>query len=380
MPDYRRADRFHTSEPGRIGHTKEGHSTGKGATGKRATGKETTGKWIEATAEMSAADVAYEALRLRLGHVERMLPLAAYHYAEDPEHVHRLRVGCRRAAAALSAFRPLIEGKVKPVRRWLRRLRGAAGPARDVDVLLLELQKESATGAARLRYLLEPFQCRREQLQWPLVDIAKRAQVQSRPGRLRKVFENCLDSTPHGELSGGISFGPYAVQSLSATAEKMLQMGEDLLTAGGTRRSGGAKSGDRVREGAISRPSLPSIERMHQLRIASKQFRYSIELFHGAFPASMQNKIYPQIEEIQQRLGTLNDHASIQQQFQWLMATPIPADRVVDLAARIVQQVGTVQDARHTFLDWWTPERIDALRAELNPLLSGQPNCYTTSR
>jgi CHAD domain-containing protein len=327
-------------------------------------GKKAAGKWIEATAEMATADVAYQALRLRLDHVLRMLSLAAYQHTDDLEHVHRLRVGCRRATAALSAFRPLIGGKIKPLRRWLKRLRDAAGPARDVDVLLLELQNESATGTTRMRYLLEPFQQHREKLQRSLVKIAERAQVESPEGRLLQVINKCLNSIPLGKRADNGAFGPFAKLGLSASAGVMLQLGENLLPA------------DNKETGQAH---LPDIERMHELRIAVKRFRYSIELFHSAFPAALRHTMYPQIEEMQQRLGTLNDHATMQKQYQWLMATPIPSDRVVDLAARIVQQVEAVQDERLALFHWWTPQRAGTLRTELDLLLSSQTTYHTTT-
>jgi CHAD domain-containing protein len=182
---------------------------------------------------------------------------------------------------------------------------------------------------------------------------------------LQQAISKCLNSIPHGKQADGEPFGPFARLGLTASADAMLRLGEDLLPAG------------RIE---VAPASLPSIERMHQLRIAVKRFRYSIELFHGAFPAPMRDTVYPQIELIQQQLGTLNDHATMQQQYQWLMAMPLSGDRVVDLAARIVQQYESVQDARRAFLDWWTPQQIGALRAELAPLLSNQAACHTTSR
>gem|GEM_PF-732473 len=332
------------------------HGTSKPNTNKPKTGKHGTGKWITVPAtETPAAEVAYKALSLRLAHVQRMLPLAAYQHAENLEHVHRLRVGCRRAAAALSAFRPLIGGKVKPLRRWLQRLRDAAGPAREVDVLLMELEKDVAAGVSRLQYMVDSFQSRREKVQRRLVRVAERAQVDSPQGRLQQAITKCLNSIPADKRTSGKPFGPFATAGLTTSADAMLHLGEELLPAGNSE---------------FLPDRLPSIERLHALRIAAKRFRYSIELFHSAFPASLRNTIYIQIENMQQRLGLLNDHATMQQQFQWLMATSIPEDRVVDLAARIVQQYEAVLDARLAFMQWWTPERTGMLRMELDQLLS----------
>jgi RNA polymerase-binding transcription factor DksA len=51
-------------------------------------------------------------------------------------------VSCRRAAAALRAFATLAPRRAKKLGRWLKRVRRAAGPARDADVLLTRLQEE----------------------------------------------------------------------------------------------------------------------------------------------------------------------------------------------------------------------------------------------
>jgi hypothetical protein len=61
------------------------------------------------------------------------------------------------------------------------------------------------------------------------------------------------------------------------------------------------------------------------------------------------------------------------------MAKEIPDNRVIDLAARIVQQHEAVMDGRLSFLEWWTPEHADAFRAELEMLLSDQATKQTTA-
>ena len=62
------------------------------------------------------------------------------HGSRDPEYLHQLRVGMRRLRSALQAFAPLFEDD-KPLKRALRRLASALGPARDWDVFLPTLEK-----------------------------------------------------------------------------------------------------------------------------------------------------------------------------------------------------------------------------------------------
>ena len=62
------------------------------------------GKWINGlTPDMPVADAARVVLAARFEVVRQYLPLAAAKPYEDVEYVHQLRVGTRRAGAALRA-------------------------------------------------------------------------------------------------------------------------------------------------------------------------------------------------------------------------------------------------------------------------------------
>ena len=69
----------------------------------------------------------------------------------DIEHVHRLRVSTRRAVAALKLYRDwLPPAKFRWVKKRLKKIRRAAGDARDLDVLAERLQRELGERAAAL--------------------------------------------------------------------------------------------------------------------------------------------------------------------------------------------------------------------------------------
>src|SRR5690242_19716355 len=96
------------------------------------------GKWIPGlTPETPVVDAARRTLAARLAVVRHYLPLAAEHADKDIENVHQLRVATRRTAAALRMFAMCLPQKrAKTARKQLRRLRRAAGDARDWDVFL----------------------------------------------------------------------------------------------------------------------------------------------------------------------------------------------------------------------------------------------------
>src|ERR1700756_534586 len=99
------------------------------------------GKWIsDLNASTPLADAARRLLSIRLDVVHQHLALALKCADEDTEHVHQLRVGTRRAGAAVEIFALCLPDKVHAeARGQLRELRRAAGEARDWDVYLLAL-------------------------------------------------------------------------------------------------------------------------------------------------------------------------------------------------------------------------------------------------
>ena len=110
--------------------------------------RERAGNWIE---EVSPADrtirVAALTLRNCLESVLRCLPLAAEKADEDPEHIHHLRVWTRRSAAALRLYKRLLPRRRSDwINKQLKRIRRAANDARDLDVLIQRLEKQSGKG------------------------------------------------------------------------------------------------------------------------------------------------------------------------------------------------------------------------------------------
>src|SRR5262245_46040623 len=70
------------------------------------------GKWIpDLKATTPLVDAARHVLTVRLDTVRHYLPLALHEADEDTEHVHQLRVGTRRAGAALRIFKPCLPQK-----------------------------------------------------------------------------------------------------------------------------------------------------------------------------------------------------------------------------------------------------------------------------
>src|SRR4051794_26879081 len=99
------------------------------------------GKWIPGLLPKTPLDeAARRALAVRLEVVAHFLPLALAGPDTAIEHAHQLRVGTRRAVAALDIFAVCLPERLyRKARRRLRRIRRAAGAARDWDVFLAGL-------------------------------------------------------------------------------------------------------------------------------------------------------------------------------------------------------------------------------------------------
>jgi CHAD domain-containing protein len=293
--------------------------------------------WVEPpTANVAAA--AERILDARLAEVQRYLPLAARHTAEDIEFVHQLRVSCRRAAAALRAFESLAGRRGRKLKRWLQRLRRAAGPARDADVYLARLRLELDPGNDHAQQLVDFVRQSRADAQAELNHIDAKA---SRGG-FQRAIDRSLDriAQPHGQAEHQ-SFAEFAQHALAAAAEGL----------------------------SIVHPETAPLAELHELRIAGKRLRYAIEIFHSAAAPELRHEVYPGIEELQERLGELNDHIASQARLQrWLADLPAD-DFAAFIAELIVNEHAAATRVHRMFLQWWTPEKqrdvTEALAAAL---------------
>ncbi len=238
------------------------------------------GKWISSLeAETPLVRAARHVLAVRLAVVGERLPQALHEADRDPEHVHQLRVGTRRADAALRIFADCLPRKAyKAARRRLRRLRRAAGAARDWDVFLADLLER------------RPRQPPREQ---PGLDFL----VGYALGRRAAAQEELLEAgAEEGEdFPAFVDDVVSAVRAADGDGATLLVLARPLL-AGLVSNLAEMAAGD-----------LRDYARLHQVRIAGKRLRYAMEVFAGCFPPPFTDTLYPLIEEMQEILGRAND-------------------------------------------------------------------------
>jgi CHAD domain-containing protein len=237
-------------------------------------------KWITGLlGDMSAAEAAKKVLALRLGVVRDRLPNAVLHAEDDIEHVHQLRVGTRRAAAALRIFADCLPTRLADkTRKALRAIRRGAGEARDWDVFLEMLQSRLIRCPLKQKRGLD-FLLGFAHGQRVLAQEHLRQAHDAKAEKFTLHIEQVNQTLDAIQTSG---------KTLSELAASILP---DLL-----RELETAAHGD-----------LQNYESLHQVRILGKQLRYAMEIFASCFALEFRQRYYPAIVEMQEILGLAND-------------------------------------------------------------------------
>jgi CHAD domain-containing protein len=276
-------------------------------------------------------------LEARLMAVVHYLPRAAYHADQDVEHVHRLRVSTRRAMAALDLYRELLPRKrARWITKQLKKIRRAAGEARDLDVLAQRFQDDYGERAAEA---VEHIAAERAAVQPEIERIAKRFRRKEKfLRRTVDLLEAIEGKSKPCSSAAATTFRDWAAQQLSKDAEQFLET---------------------VPHAAADMGAL------HQFRIRAKAMRYSIELLASAFGSELRDSHYRTIELLQERLGRINDHVTARERLRdW--AAENDDGELQDLFCTLAEEeVVRLTTELGAWREWWTADRMDELRSGL---------------
>jgi CHAD domain-containing protein len=319
------------------------------------------GKWIGGlTPEMPLEDAARHALDVRFFVVKECLPRAAHEADRDIEHIHQLRVGTRRADAALRIFAACLPGKVyRRARERLRAVRRAAAAARDWDVFLNDLCGRT------------PPPTRAEQ---PGIDfLAGYAQGQRAAAQehLVKVFD---EEWPVFDAFVSALIGSVQPPEDAAVARTLTAHGRTML-ADGLKKLAWATEQD-----------LSDYANLHQVRIKGKRLRYAMEVFADCFPGAFRELLYPQVEAMQEALGTVNDShvaaerlAALRDRMGRVCRGGWPRLRPGVNALLQYHRRRLPRERRH-FLQLWRLWRRPETASLWESLLAGEPGAVVSSR
>lgn len=297
-------------------------------------------KWIDSIpAGGRVSDAARVSLEARLATVAYWLPLAARQIDEDIEKVHQLRVATRRAIAALELYRdwlPRVEN------RWLskrlKKIRRAAGAARDLDVLA-EWMGEELHGQAG--GILAMIADERAAAQPKIMAVADKCERENR--FRRKMYGLLVGVRPRGKMrkTQDVSFHNWAETRLAQAAENFF----------------------------AAMPNQNSdLSALHQFRIRGKQLRYTLELLATAFGPELRERHYPVVQELQEQLGRINDCVAADAQLRrWRRKVDSPAEQAI-LDELMERKRARLDRAMAEYRGWWTPDRAEALQQGLSGL------------
>jgi CHAD domain-containing protein len=202
--------------------------------------------------------------------------------APDSGSVHDLRVSIRRFNQALGVFKSCFPGKeTRKIHRRTKKLMTLAGTVRNFDIALKLLSKSPSTEAAGLRPKL---QSQRKESGRVLIGALQRRIERKSSLKWRTALEAALAGADSADSR-------VAVEQ---TARRILpRMATDF-----------------VERGNAASQAKASPEKLHEFRIASKKFRYTLELFAPLYGATVETWL-ESIKGIQTQLGDINDCVTV---------------------------------------------------------------------
>jgi CHAD domain-containing protein len=214
---------------------------------------------------------------------DRLLGRLAYQIgraikSHNAEAVHDLRVSIRRFIQALRALKPCFRGKeLRKIRRELKRIMAVAGEVRNHDIALKLLAKSKRPEGASLH---PKIQSRRQEMERSLVTLLKNWLDRKSSLKWRGALGRAAEEA--GENFGKAPTAQIARQMLPGMAKEFFEGGDQAANVKAEPRE------------------------LHRFRLASKKFRYTLELFTPLCGTSLN----PQLEamrRVQTLLGDIND-------------------------------------------------------------------------
>ncbi len=120
---------------------------------------------------------------------------------------------------------------------------------------------------------------------------------------------------------------------------------------------------------AASAADLSDVNAMHRFRIAGKKLRYVIELLAPAFSENLRTQAYPAIQDLQERLGKINDLAAAQARLKRWLEHGDGAEEAAYLREMLAEEQRRLEQRRAEFLAWWNGGREAELRQRLTALV-----------
>jgi inorganic triphosphatase YgiF len=207
----------------------------------------------------------------------------------DHDALHDMRVATRRLRAMLEVLGDTVyqARTTRRLRKGLKRLAAALGAVRDTEVLLEAVegyvQGPGADNHAGIDGLIDHLHCQREEARAALLDELDRKRTHRLLGRLQDFVTT--EGAGVKDAAAGPAGVPLRVRDIAGSA-----LWSRL---------------ERVQAFEPIMPAAP-LPLLHELRIACKHLRYTLELFHDALPPGGK-ALRNDLVAAQDHLGSLHD-------------------------------------------------------------------------
>lgn len=281
----------------------------------------------------------------------------------DTEFLHDYRIAVRRTRTIVGTMKGALPPDFAALKSELRWLGQMTGPARDLDVYLLEFDRMAAAIPAEERGGLAPMLALLIRKRAAAYRKLARALKSERYRRIKQRWRGVLNHQDGDDANSR----PIAVEAGRRIARLYRQA---------------------VREGrAITADSPPAT--LHELRKTCKKLRYLIEFFAHLYPEKRVKERIRELKQVQNNLGLYQD-AHVQHDFVERLLKELEAEGAVAPETRqamqhLAAERRTLQDrARKNFAEVFaafaTPEGAEAYRSlfetidpgrDLEPLVEG---------
>jgi putative phosphoesterase len=207
---------------------------------------------------------------------------------DDIEYVHKLRVASRRVRAALQIFSDCLQtNQIKTWKKTVKNLTASSGAARDADVLIAFLENYSTHVDTRavqgLEYLIAMQKARRSAMQSDLVKVLDSLETS---GILAHISASCraIRANEGGKNPSIKTLSTYekAHNHIAARLDELLKL-----------------------ERFVHDQS--AITKHHELRIAAKRLRYTMEIFSAIYRNELRDQVVL-MKQFQDLLGEMHDY------------------------------------------------------------------------
>jgi putative phosphoesterase len=270
--------------------------------------------------------------------------------SKDSEYVHKLRVASRRTRAALEVFEPCF-GK-RAAKKWgktIRNVTRSSGAARDADVEIAFLKNRARTNedknAARgLDYLIRIHAARRRALQ---ASMTKALEDLEASEILSDIVDNCgglrARESKESDIRTLATYGK-AYDHISTRLDRVLELDPFVRDEG-------------------------AAQKHHEIRIAIKRLRYTMEIFSPLYKRGLTDQI-SLMKRFQDLLGEMHDCVVWIQEFN-AETESMPIDARYGVGKVLAHLSETRKSRYMNFVSLWNDAisigQFDTIRQLTNP-------------